>query len=109
MNAETRLAIVLFGSFVLWLPALGSVLRGELDAEVAGVRWALGAALVWMALKGLNHLFMGYAMDSAGDEPRRRADDAPGEPARPGPAFSGDTDQTGFGDRTDTDVTTGGT
>ena len=75
MGADTRLAVVLFGSFVLWIPALSSVLRGELDAEVAGIRWGIGAALVWAMVAALNQLIAGYAVAAAEDRPARRATD----------------------------------
>lgn len=75
MGAETRLAVVLFGSFVLWIPALSSVLRGELDAGVAGIRWGVGAALVWAMVAALNQLIAGYAVAPTDDDLARRATD----------------------------------
>ena len=85
MGADTRLAVVLFGSFVLWIPALGSVLRGELDIGAAGLRWTIAAVLVWIVVTGLNQLIGGYAVAATKDDgpedggPRsRRMSDLPG-------------------------------
>lgn len=82
MNAETRLAVVLFGSFVLWIPALNSVLRGELDVGAAGIRWSIGAAMVWAMLAAMNQLISGYAVatpedgrGTSGERPSRRSSD----------------------------------
>lgn len=81
MESETRLGMVLFGSVVLWLPALGSFLQGELNAGTAGIRYAVGAVLAWVAVTALNQLVVGYASATAGDEgPVQRGDTAPAGP-----------------------------
>lgn len=77
IGPEARLAVVLVGSLALWFPALTSVLRGQLDAGAALVRFGVGAATMWVVLAALDRLLTGYAMspDTGGATPKRRADD----------------------------------
>ena len=111
MGAETRLAVVLFGSFVLWIPALNSVLRGELDAGAAGIRWGIGAVLVWTMVAVLSQLIGSYAVATVEDGPARRAsDDEPGARRRSdrpesGPEADRATDEVDHADAADGDVT----
>lgn len=104
MGAETRFAVVLFGSLILWLPALSSVLAGELDAGAGLLRYVIGAAFVWAMVAGLNQLVSGYAVatvdestgspepeakasEASGDgTPRRRTEDLSGEEPKSDPA-----------------------
>lgn len=86
MGAETRFAIVLFGSLILWLPALSSVLAGELDAGAGLIRYVIGAAFVWAMVAGLNQLVSGYAVVTADEatgspEPEGRGSEAPADGA----------------------------
>jgi hypothetical protein len=94
MTAETRLAVVLVGSFLLWSPALPSLLQGGLDVGAAGVRLAGAVAVTWMATTLLDHVVGGYhraAEEGATDLSRqdqgdggRRAEDL--DPATPSAA-----------------------
>lgn len=93
MTADVRLAVVLVGSFLLWSPALSSLLQGDLDPGAAGVRFAGAVALTWMAARLLGHLVGGYqraAEEGDGDaghgaahDHRRRSDEEPAAPGAP--------------------------
>jgi hypothetical protein len=93
MAAEARFTVTVVGSFALWFPALGAMLRGELDVGAAGVRYAFALALAWVVVSVLDRTMGRYAepvpaddgpaMDGGGHEPidrpsdqRRRATDA---------------------------------
>lgn len=81
MAADTRLAAVLFGSFLLWLPALTAFLRGDLDAGAVGMRFAGAVAVVWGGIALVTGIVTGYrkeplaAGEAGGRQPGRRADD----------------------------------
>jgi hypothetical protein len=87
VTAEARLAGVLVGSFLLWLPALSSLLQGTLEPGVAGQRLAGAVVLAWVSTTLLGHLLRGSqpateepATDTDGpQEPlgRRREEDVP--------------------------------
>lgn len=101
MPAETRLAVVLFGSFLLAFPALNAFLRGDLDAGAVGMRFAGAAALTWLAITLVSSIVTGYRAEpilapaDATEPRRRRAEDPPTAPspaseptAAPEPAVS---------------------
>ena len=91
MPADTRLAVVLFGSFLLAFPALNAFLRGDLDASAVGMRFAGAAALAWVAITLVTSIVTGYRAEpvpapvEATGQARRRADDPPAGPV-PDPA-----------------------
>lgn len=61
MSPDTRLATILFGSFLLCLPALGAMVSDDLEPTSVGLRFAAGAAFVWIALRVIEALVGGYA------------------------------------------------
>lgn len=94
MAAETRLATVLFGSFLVWLPALGAFLGGDLDAGAVGVRYAGAVAVVSAGMVLITTILAGYRADATAEvgsghqASNRRSDDpsvapmqGPGAPA----------------------------
>ena len=92
MPPETRLAAVLFGSFLLWLPALTAFLRGDLDAGSVGVRFAGAVVVVWAAIVLVSSIVSGYrpepvhAGEHGGEQEGRRADDTTPGPRPPAEA-----------------------
>lgn len=96
MAPDIRLAVVLFGSFTLWLPALTAFLAGDLGAgEVAG-RYAASLAGTLLAVTVLSAVVRGYRTepDEVATTPdgraERRSEDSvtspggpPGDPGEP--------------------------
>ena len=76
MGTETRLATVIFGSFLLWFPVLTAFLRGEVDAGAAGLRFAVAMAVVWGGMALVGTIAAGYRSEpvtaEAGGVPQER-------------------------------------
>lgn len=90
---EHRLAVALFGAFVLWLPTLSAMLAGGVEPSTAGLRYGAAVGFVWAATRALERVVQGYAVppDAAEDAPTEKdvvgATDEPevsNEPAPPG-------------------------
>lgn len=88
MAADSRLAVVVFASFILWLPALGAFLRGDLDPGAAGMRLLGAAGVVCIGMAVLVSIVTSYrpqaepTVGHGGEPPRRRAVDPRPESAR---------------------------
>lgn len=60
MTPENRLATVLFGSFLLWLPALDAMMSDELEPGAAGIRYGAAVVFVWAAVRIVERIVHGY-------------------------------------------------
>lgn len=91
MTPEHRLATVLVGSAVVSLPAVSAMLSGEVEPGAVGIRFMLAVALVWVAIRLVEHMVGGYGSrpedatagtDQEGVEPPARDRRRPGDDAR---------------------------
>lgn len=60
MTPEHRLAAVLFGSFLLWVPALDAMVSDELEPGAALIRYGAAVAFVWAAVRIVERIVHGY-------------------------------------------------
>lgn len=86
ISPEARLGAVLFGSFILWLPALDAMIAGDLEPSAAGVRYGVAVVFVWVAFRSMERLLAGYAA------PPTAAEGGTAEPER---ATDGDRSEAG--------------
>ena len=70
---------------VVWLPSARALLAGDLDINVACVRFLIAVAISWVALTIVAAVVRGYATpaDAPAPAPRRRRTDVAGADGRP--------------------------
>jgi hypothetical protein len=57
---ESRFAVTLIASLVLWFPTALVLLSGDIDGFGASVRYVLGLLIAWIAVAVLDRLITAY-------------------------------------------------
>jgi hypothetical protein len=73
MEPETRFAITLGASLVLWVPSLLGIVDGEVELGTGLAWYVVGLIAAWLAVAGLDRLLTGYYVTNEARSHRERA------------------------------------